>query len=364
MDTLTYKSPLHQTVSTTLTDYWNDSCSIEELSYAIEHGAVGATSNPSIVLSVLKKEMPLWRERIKQMIVENSTATEDEITWQLVEEMAVKAAELLLPVFEHEQGLKGRLSIQTNPAFYRNAAAITRQAVHFSGLAPNLQVKIPVTKAGVQAIEEATYQGVNINATVCFCVPQALAVGEAVQRGLDRREAEGKSTANMSPVCTIMVGRMDDWIHVLEKRDKIAIPPGYSDWAGIACFKKAYAIYQERGYKARLLSAAYRHHLHWSELIGGDIIMTIPYDWQKLFNASDVEVKERFQDPVPQEVVDLLYKKFPDFRRAYDEDGLTPEEFDTFGPTVRTLRSFISSYHDLVAVIRDFMLPNPDVHHD
>ena len=59
-----YKSPLHETVSTTATDYWNDSCSVEELTYAIEHGAVGATTNPTIVGEVLKKEMHLWRDRI------------------------------------------------------------------------------------------------------------------------------------------------------------------------------------------------------------------------------------------------------------------------------------------------------------
>ena len=50
----------------------------------------------------------------------------------------------------------------------------------------------------------------------------------------------------------------------------------------------------------------------------------------------------------------------PEFRRAYDVDGLSVDEFDTFGATVRTLRQFIGSYQDLVAVMRDFMLPNPE----
>jgi transaldolase len=361
MEVTGFKSLLHQTVSTTVTDYWNDSCSIEELTYAIEHGAVGATTNPTIVLGVLKKEMHLWRDRIHALIQENPTWTEEQLTWKLIEEMAVKGAALLLPVFEREQGCKGRLSIQTNPQFYRDADAIVEQAVHFSRLAPNMQVKIPVTHAGVRAIEEATYRGVNINATVCFCVPQALAVAEAVERGFRRREAEGKSVVDMHPVCTIMIGRLDDWLHVLEKRDGIIVTPGYADWAGIACLKKAYRIYHERGYRARLLAAAYRHHLHWSELIGGDIVLTIPYEWQKLFNASTVDVQERFHNPVPPEIVDSLYRLFPDFRRAYDEDGLAVEEFDRFGPTARTLRTFIGSFHDLVAVLRDFMLPNPDV---
>src|SRR5512146_832642 len=165
MEATKYKSLLHQTVSTTVTDYWNDSCSVEELTYAIENGAVGATSNPTIVHNVLKKEMHLWKDRIYAIIRENPTWDEEQITWKLIEEMAVKGAELLLPIFEREQGSKGRLSIQTNPQFYRNTDAILKQAVHFAGLAPNMQVKIPVTKAGIPAIEEATYQGVNINAT-------------------------------------------------------------------------------------------------------------------------------------------------------------------------------------------------------
>ena len=59
------RSPLHETVATTPTDYWNDSCSIEELTYAIENGAVGATSNPTIVGEVLHKEMHLWRDRLQ-----------------------------------------------------------------------------------------------------------------------------------------------------------------------------------------------------------------------------------------------------------------------------------------------------------
>ena len=354
------KSPLHETVTTTATDYWNDSCSVEELTYAIANGAVGATSNPTIVGEVLKKEMHLWRGRIGELIAADETATEDELTWRLIEEMAVKGAELLRPVFEREGGRKGRLSIQTNPKLYRDAARITEQAIHFAALAPNMQVKAPVTRAGVDALERMTAAGVNVNATVCFTVPQALAVGEAVERGLRTRAEAGEDVAGMTPVCTIMVGRLDDWLQTYADREKILLTPGYVNWSGIACIKKAYRIYQERGYRTRLLAAAYRHHLHWSQLIGGDIVLTIPYKWQRLFNASDIVVEPRFEHEVPAEIVSELYEKLPDFRRAYDADGMTIDEFDGFGATVRTLRQFIASYQDLVAVMRDFMLPNPD----
>lgn len=363
MTTLTtYKSPLHQMVCTTKTDYWNDSSSVEELTYAIEHGAVGATSNPTIVVSVLKKEMSLWRDRIGEIVAQNPTWTDARVAWKIFEEIGVNGARLLQPVYERERGKKGRLSIQTAPIFFCDTNAIVEQAVHLHSLAPNVQVKIPVTAAGIPAIEEATYQGVSINATVSFTVAQAIAVAEAIERGLDRRTAEGKDIATMSPVCTIMVGRVDDWIQVLVKRDIITTNPSYLPWAGVAVMKKAYRIYQERGYRARLLAAAYRHHLHWTEFIGGDMIVSIPYEWQKRFNASDLEVRERIDEPVDPEIVDALYRLFPDFRRAYDEDGMTIEEFDTYGATVRTLRGFVASYYELIALIREqFILPNPDV---
>ena len=56
-----------------------------------------------------------------------------------------------------------------------------------------------------------------------------------------------------------------------------------------------------------------------------------------------------------------LTERVPDFNRAYEPDGLLPAEFDSFGATVRTLRAFIGSYHDLMAAVRDVMLPNPDL---
>jgi transaldolase len=342
------KSPLHETVTTTATDYWNDSCSLEELRYAIEHGATGATSNPTIVGEVLQKELPLWRDRIGELIAANAQATEDEIAWLLIEEMAVKASELLLG--------KGRLSIQTNPKLYRDARRLVEQGLRFASLAPNMQVKVPATQAGIAAIEELTAEGVTINATVCFTVPQALAVGAAVERGLERRG----SSDGVTPVCTIMVGRLDDWLEIAAAKEGTLLTPGVVNWAGIACVKRAYPIYKERGYHTRLLAAAYRNHLHWSELIGGDIVLTIPYKWQRLFNASDVEVKPRFDDPVPAQALEELRAKVPDFVRAYEPDGMTVAEFDDYGATRRTLRGFIASYQDLVGTIRDFMLPDPD----
>jgi len=352
-----YKSPLYEMTQTTPTCLWNDSASIEELTYSIEHGAVGATCNPVIVVGVLKKEMAAWKDRIRSLIDEMSTATEDQIGWQIVREISIKAAGLLQPIFERQHGRNGRLSIQTDPRLYRNTKAILEQATEFSLLAPNIIVKIPVTRAGVPAIEEATYRGVSINATVSFTLPQAIAVAEAVERGLRRRESEGKEISTMGPVCTIMVGRLDDWLKAVAEKENISIDPGYLEWAGVAVFKKAYQIFRERGYRIRLLSAAFRNHMHWSEFIGGDVVISPPCSWQRRYNASDIPVIARIDKPVEPKIVDELSRKFMDFRRAFAEGGLSIGEFDSFGPTRRTLRQFIAGCGELGAIIRDFMLP-------
>jgi transaldolase len=357
---IAYKSPLDEMTHSTPTSLWSDSAALAELNYSIEHGGVGATCNPVIVLDVIKKEADLWNSRISALAAEMPRATEEEIGWRLVEEISAKRAGLLRPVFDQQRGRNGRLSIQTDPHYYRDPEALLKQALRFHALAPNMIVKIPVTQAGVAAIEEATYHGISINATVCFTLPQSIAVAEAVERGLKRREKEGKEISSMGPVCTIMCGRLDDWLKVITEKRDIILDPGYLEWAGVAVFKKAYGIYRDRKYRIRLLSAAFRNHMQWSEFIGGDVVISPPYKWQVRFNASDVSVIPRIDKPVRPEIVAELLKKFPDFKRAYNEDGLAVSEFDTFGPTVRTLRQFLEACHELSVRVRDRMLPNPD----
>src|SRR3954468_12909166 len=91
-------SPLQRMAATTPTDYWNDSSSVAELTYAIARGATGATSNPTIVGEVVRKELELWHGRIPQLVVATPTWTEGEVTWRLIEEISVRGSELLLPV--------------------------------------------------------------------------------------------------------------------------------------------------------------------------------------------------------------------------------------------------------------------------
>src|SRR5689334_13983247 len=244
--------PLLRMARETPTVLWNDSATLTELSAAIGWGAVGATCNPVIALAALRSDLPRWQGRIREYAAEHPTASESEIGWAMVRELSVEAAALLSDAFEEHAGRNGRLSIQTDPRLYRDAEALAAQAVEFDALAPNVIVKIPATENGITAMEEATYRGVSINATVSFTVPQAVAVAEAIERGLERREAEGLPVDRMGPVCTIMVGRLDDWLKAVAKRDDVTVDPGYLEWAGVAAFKRAYQIFQERGFRTRL----------------------------------------------------------------------------------------------------------------
>ena len=92
--------------------------------------------------------------------------------------------------------------------------------------------------------EEATYQGVSINATLNFTMSQSLIVAEAVERGLTRRLAVVQDISRMSPACTILVSCLDDWMHILANRDDIIAHHGALHWAGVAAMKKAYEIFQ------------------------------------------------------------------------------------------------------------------------
>lgn len=335
---------------------WNDSADPVELARSIEFGAVGATCNPVIALAAVRAHLDRWKPRIAELAAEFPSASESEIGWKVVEELSIEAAKLLEPAFRASGGRNGRLSVQTDPRLRRDADALVAQAVHFAGLAENIIVKIPATSVGLVAIEEATYRGVSINVTVSFTVPQAVAAAEAIERGLDRRAAEGMPDREFGSVVTIMGGRLDDWLKAWVAKNRILIDPGYLEWAGVAALKRAHGVFRERGFRSRVLSAAFRNHLQWSELQGGDLVVSPPFDWQARINENDIEVADRIAVPVAPHIIAAL-EQLPEFRRAYEVDGMTPAEFDTFGATVRTLRQFLEADEALDQVVRDILLP-------
>lgn len=348
--------PLLTAVQEFDTVLWNDSSDLEELRQSISFGGVGATCNPVIAYTTIAKHLEIWKERIQKIAAQHPTWGESQIGWQAVKDMSVEAAKLLEDTFDRTNGRDGRLSVQTDPRLHRDAKALADQAEEFHRLAKNIIVKIPATKTGIEAIEMATERGVSVNVTVSFSVPQAVEAAAAIQRGLEKREAAGHDTSQMSPVVTIMVGRLDDWLKSVVKRDDIFIDPSALEWAGVAAVKRAYKVFNERGYRARVLVAAFRNVLQWSEFQGGDLVVSPPFKWQQIINSSDYRPVEKNDCEVNEHYIQQL-KRIPDFNRAYEIDGMTIEEFETFGPTVRTLRQFLAADNDLDVLIRDILIP-------
>jgi len=337
-------------------DWWNDSNDHVELQHAYNEGAVGATSNPVITLNSVKSHPGVWNPVIDTMIMENSSATEDEILWLLMDKVGRKAAKILLPVYENTNGEKGKLSLQVNPKYYRNAEAMFEQGKYLASLAPNIAIKCPALPAGIDAMEKLTSVGISVNATVSFTVPQAVQVAEAIERGLSIAQKNGVDTSNITPYVTIMVGRIDDHLKRKKDAENIDVSSDIIDWASIAIFKNAYTIFKNKGYRSKLLAAAFRCDLHWKEIVGGDIIISIPYEWWNRFNDSDIEVINRMENSVHEDLVSALQENFKDFNRAYDKDGMKPEEFESFGATVHTMKTFLDGYDEFISLIRNRML--------
>ena len=337
-------------------EWWNDSNNHVELQEAVDQGATGATSNPVITLGTVKQLPDVWMPVLDQLIKDNPAWTEDELAWKLNDLVAARGAKVLEPVYDRTNGAQGKISLQVDPRYYRDSARMVEHALHLAGLAPNAAIKCPAVPAGIEALEELTAKGISINATVSFSVPQALAAAEAVEKGWQRAEASGIDTSTLTPYITIMVGRIDDHLRNVMAQENITIDPGYLNWASIAIFKRAYTIFQERGYKAKLLSAAIRCHFHWSEFVGGRVVISMPYKWWNQFNTSSIDVAHKIDEPVPEEIIAELQLKFVDFGRAFEPDGMEVSEFESFGPTVATVRQFLGGSAELAGIVRERIL--------
>ena len=273
-------------------EFWNDSCDLKELQHAVDQGASGATSNPVIVDAVVASAPERWEPVLDQLIRDVPSRNEDEITWSLIEQLGREAAEILRPVWESTEGEKGRLSMQVNPKFYPNPSDMVEHGRKLSSLAPNIAIKAPATDAGIDALEQMVAVGINVNATVSFSTSQAVAAAEAVERGLKQAKSNGVDSSRMHPVITVMVGRVDDTLKRTVERTGNKIDKAALEWAGVSVFKKAYEVFQEQGFKSKLLAAAYRNDLQWSELIGENVVLTMPYKWWTQFNETSVELQE------------------------------------------------------------------------
>ncbi len=320
--------------SQTKSIYWHDSAVRSEQLEGFHNGAAGMTTNPFLINSTLRNDTAFWKERLSAL---PSGLTGTDKVLALAQCVTGFYAEEVRPVFE--QGLvgKGYVCAQTNPNCTGDAAYMIEQAKTLASWAPNIVVKLPATRAGIEAYEECTALGLNVAATVSFTVPQVLAVGEARAKGKARAERNGVKPG--LGIAVLMVGRLDDYLRDVAHDSCPEVGEDCIVQAGTACIKRAYQIFNDRGYDAFLMPAGCRGTNHIVDLSGANMIMSIAPKIAKML--ADVNVfEERIDVPVEPAVIDRLMK-MPEFRKAYEPDGMKPEEFITFGSTNRTTTQFI-----------------------
>jgi len=334
---MTQTSYLQWLGNETPTSWWHDSADPTELAFALEHGAVGVTTNPVLTYQALRARASEWAGELPAL---QSSQPAEERAQKLMGFVVKRAAQAVLPVFERTAGRQGYVCAQVHPSQAANAEAMLVMARNFHAWAPNIAVKLPATAAGLDVLEECAAEGITITATVNFTVPQVLAVAERYRRGLARVRAAGKTPGRCFAV--IMIGRLDDYLRDTALDRKAKVSEADIRQAGLATVKRAYALYKERGYEATLLIAALRGNYHLLELVGADLIMSVHPTYQATLLQPGVPRESRIDVPVAADVIARL-QSLPEFVRSYEPDGMAPEDFLAFGLTQRTLTQFAES---------------------
>lgn len=315
--------------------YWHDSTICKEQQIAFSNGAVGMTTNPFLINSTLTGDRAFWADALKDI---PKDVQNEEKVYALMKCVVGFYAEQTREIYEMGIPGKGYVCAQTNPNKSGDAEYMINQAKILSSWAPNIVVKMPATRAGIEAYEECAANGMNVAATVSFTVPQVLAVGEAAERGRQRAVANGIKPG--LTIAVLMAGRLDDYLRDVAMDSRADVQESDIVQAGIACLKRAYGIFQERGYHTYLMPAGCRGANQVIELAGAKMIFSIAPKIVKQL-PSDTPCCERIQIPVAEDVIDRLMT-MPEFRRAYEPDGMTESEFITFGATNRTIDQFIN----------------------
>ena len=203
--------------------------------YIRELSVTGLTSNPTIFDHAIKSSTA-YDAAIRTKL-RNGTSAEA-FFFELALEDLGRAADLFRPIHDQTDGVDGWVSLEVSPLLAYDTASTLVAAKGLFGRAkrPNLLIKIPGTRAGLPAIEDAIFAGVPVNVTLLFSREQYLAAAEAFLRGIERRIAVGLNP-NVGSVASLFVSRWDTAV-----RD--TVPEALRDQLGIAIAKRTYASYR------------------------------------------------------------------------------------------------------------------------
>lgn len=328
--------------SSTASKWNNDSAQFFEIDKAIGEGAVGVTTNPPLTYQLLMSDPDRFKNEFAAI---DSNLEGDDRVVELIRMVISKIAEKFRSLYESSNGKYGYVRAQVKPRAGRDREAMLTMGKSFASVADNIKVKIPGTAAGIWVLEELAALGIPTNPTVCVSISQILAAAEAHERGVKRALAAGIKPAPST--AAIVMGRLQDYLAVQNEELGTGLSTADLEEACLAVVKRCYRIMQERGYSQLLMPAAFRCARQVSELAGAEVEMTIHPKVQawiiEAYTKGEISKEERIDAPIDSGSVERVTKAIPDFKRAYEPDGLRIDEFDDFGATVMTLEGFDTS---------------------
>lgn len=332
----------------TPTMFWINNPTRKQAVMAIANGALGCTNNPSYTQKMV--DHPDETDHALKLLDESIQECSDD--WETAEifqrKMVKPVSDLFMPIFEHNSGQHGYVSIQGDPINEDDPEAVVRGARANRLLAPNICCKIPTTTSGLKAMETMVAESIPINATEIFGVSQFISICETYKK--ISRESGKKPMFYMSHI----TGIYDDHLRNYVAEHNVEISRDVLNQAGLAVARKVYNMMIERHYPCVFIGGGARGTHHFTEMVGGKVCITI--NWEGTADTlieQNPPVMYRLFNPVPQQVIDELMEKLPDFKRGYLDDGLEPEEFEDFGPVQLFRSSFIKSWNRVLALIKE-----------
>ena len=334
-----HKSYFHRVAAQTPTQFWVNNPTREEADLALAAGALGCTTNPSYCQKMVDHptEGLYALALLDQSVRESSTESEAQAILQ--RKLVRGIAEKFQPLFERTRGKHGYVSIQGDPIHEHDPSQILAEGLVNRELGENVCIKVPVTRPGLKAIEGFVRRNVPVNSTEIFAVAQATALCELYTRTCEKTRRRPRMYLSH------IAGIYDDFLKQYAEEHRVEISSDVLWQAGLAIARKVYAIVEERGYRVTFIGGGARGLHHFTEMVGGDLVVTI--NWVGTADrllAEDPPVVSRVYNPVPNQVIDELNAKLPDFRRGYASRGLNMDEFAEFGPVELFRSSFVKSW--------------------
>lgn len=337
----------HRVQAMTPTRFWINNVTRRQADIAIEAGAVGCTQNPSYIWKMMNDSLEkdnVLEKLDKILLLEKN---DNEAGVKLQRELVAKIAEIFLPIYENSGGRCGFVSIQGDPLF-EDAHTILRYARYNRAAGfPNIMVKIPVTKEGLEAIETLAAERVPINATEVMAVKQALDVCKAYEKAT-------KGMKDPAPIYfSHITGIYDEYLQKYVKDNGIDVSPDALWQAGMSIAKKVYWMVKEKNYPVGFIGGGARGLHHFTEMVGADCCVTINWEGTaEVLIQQDPPVVQRFLQPTPFSVIDELLEKVDDYRRGYLVNAITADEYEEFGPVVHFRTMFESAWKKALDFIR------------